>query len=164
MPVRGLLVAVVVLGILAGGVYWSEKHKTAEEAKETSGGASKLVSIKDEDIRKVEIHRRDLPPVVIERDNSKQWQMRAPQTWRVDQDAANGITSSYAGLSYDRIVDEKPTDLSAYGLQTPSVEMTVTGKDGKSRKLLIGDDTPTGGAAYAKFADEAKVFTLQSGT
>ena len=39
MPVRGLLVAVVVLGILAGGVYWSEKHKSAEEAKEASGGA-----------------------------------------------------------------------------------------------------------------------------
>ncbi len=164
MPVRGLLVAVVVLGILAGGVYWSEKHKTAEEAKDASGGASKLVNIKDEDIQKVEIHRRDSPPVVIERDKSKQWQMRAPETWRVDQDAASGIASSYAGLSYDRIVDEKPTDLSAYGLQNPSVDLTVTAKDGKSRKLLIGDDTPTGGAAYAKFADEAKVFTLQSGT
>ena len=55
MPVRGLLVAIVALGVLAAGVYWSERSKSAEEAKEASGGASKLVSIKDEEVRKVEI-------------------------------------------------------------------------------------------------------------
>ena len=82
--------------------------------------------------------------MIIERDKSKQWQMRGPETWRVDQDAASGVASAYTGLSYDRVVDEKPADLSAYGLQTPAVEMTVTTKDGKSRKLLMGDDTPTG--------------------
>jgi hypothetical protein len=164
MPVRGLLVAIVVLGVLAGGVYWSEKHKAAEDAKEASGGAAKLVTIKDDDVQKIEIHRRDAAPVIIERDKSKQWQMRAPETWRVDQDAASGVASAYTGLSYDRVVDEKPADLSAYGLQTPAVEMTVTTKDGKSRKLLMGDDTPTGTAVYAKFGDESRVFTLQSGT
>jgi hypothetical protein len=164
MQVRGLLVAIVVLGVLAGGVYWSEKHKAAEEAKEGSGGAAKLVTIKDDDVQKIEIHRRDTAPVIIERDKSKQWQMRAPETWRVDQDAASGVASAYTGLSYDRVVEEKPADLNAYGLQTPSVEMTVTAKDGKSRKLLMGDDTPTGTGVYAKFADEPKVFTIQSGT
>jgi len=164
MPVRGLLVAVVVLGILAGGVYWSERKKTADDAKEATGGATKLVNVKDEDVRKVEIQRRGTPAVVVERDKSNQWQMRSPETWRVDQDAATGIASAYSGLSYDRIVDEKPTDLAGYGLQTPSIELTVSAKDGKTRKLLIGDDTPTGSGAFAKFADDAKVFTLQSGT
>lgn len=165
MPVRGLLIAVVVLGILAGGIYWSEKKKAAEEAKEASGGASKLVTLKDEDVRKIEVRRRGATaPVVVERDKSNQWQMALPETWRVDQEAAGGVASTYSGLTYDRIIEEKAADLSAYGLQTPTVEVTVTGKDGKSRKLLIGDDTPTGGGTYAKFADDAKVFTLQSGT
>ena len=158
-----LLVAIVVLGVLAGGVYWSEKHKSAEEAKEASGGAAKLVTIKDDDVQKIEIHRRDSAPVIIERDKSKQWQMRAPETWRVDQDAASGIASAYTGLSYDRVVDEKPTDLSAYGLQTPSVELTVTTQGRQIAQAADGDDTPTGTAAYAKFADEPRVFTLQSG-
>ena len=66
MPVRGLLVAIVVLGVLAGGVYWSEKHKAAEEAKEASGGAAKLVTVKDDDVQKIEIHRRESAPVIIE--------------------------------------------------------------------------------------------------
>ena len=65
MSVRGLLVAIVVLGVLAGGVYWSERSKSADEAKEASGGASKLVSIKDDDVRKVELRRRDSATPVV---------------------------------------------------------------------------------------------------
>ena len=38
------------------------------------------------------------------------------------------------GSAYDRVIEEKAADLSGYGLQTPVVELTVTAKDGKSRK------------------------------
>src|SRR5215207_5166231 len=132
MPVRGLLVAVVILGILAGGVYWSERNKAAEDAKEASGGPSKLVNVKQEDVRKVEIRRRDAPAVVLERDKANNWQMLAPETWRVDQDEAGGLASSYSGLSYDRVVEERATDLAGYGLQPPSLEVIFTAKDGKT--------------------------------
>lgn len=165
MSVRGLLVAIVVLGVLAGGVYWSERSKSAEEAKESSGGASKLVSIKDEDVRKVELRRRaGASPVVVERDKANEWRMSSPEPWRVDQSAAGGVATTYTGLSYDRVIEEKAADLSGYGLQTPAVELTVTAKDGKSRKLLIGDETPTGTASYAKFADDPRVFTIENST
>jgi Domain of unknown function (DUF4340) len=164
MPVRGLLVAVVILGILAGGVYWSERNKAAEDAKEASGGPSKLVNVKQEDVRKVEIRRRDAPAVVLERDKANNWQMLAPETWRVDQDETGGLASSYSGLSYDRVVEERATDLAGYGLQPPSLEVIFTAKDGKTRKLMIGDETPTGSAVFAKFEDDPRVFTLPSST
>jgi hypothetical protein len=90
--------------------------------------------------------------------------MSSPEPWRVDQGAASGVATAYTGLRYDRVIEEKAADLSGYGLQTPSVELTVTAKDGKSRKLLIGDETPTGTASYAKFADEARVFTIDNST
>ena len=142
MSVRGLLVAVVILGILAGGAYWSERNKAAKEAKEASGGETKLVSVKEEDVRKVEVRRRDASPLVIERDKSNNWQMQSPETWRLDQDEAGGIGAAYSRLSYDRIVEEKGGDLASYGLQPPALELIFTAKDGKTRKLLIGDDSP----------------------
>ena len=40
--------------------------------------------------------------------------------------------------------------------------MTVTKKDGKTQDFLIGDDTPTGGGAYAKLASDPRVFTVAS--
>jgi hypothetical protein len=76
----------------------------------------------------------------------------------------NGLASAYANLSYDRVIDEKGDDLAGYGLSTPNVEVVVTAKDGKSRKLLLGEETPTGTGTYAKFEGDPKVFTLATNT
>lgn len=160
MQVRGLLVAIVALGLLAGGVYWSERNKAAEDAKAASGGDTKLVQVASDDVRRLEIQRREAAPVVLERDASKQWQMRAPETWRVDQDAATEIAGSYAGLSYDRVVDEKPSDLASYGLTAPAVTLSATAKDGKTGQLLIGDESPTGTGVFAKLANDPRVVLL----
>jgi hypothetical protein len=59
------------------------------------------------------------------------------------------------------MVDDKASDLKQYGLDQPSVEVDITAKD-KTRKLLIGDDTPAGSAVYAMLADDSRVFTMTS--
>jgi hypothetical protein len=40
----------------------------------------------------------------------------------------------------------------------------ITAKDNKTRKLLIGDDTPTGSAVYVMLAGDPRVFTVASFT
>jgi ribosomal protein L12E/L44/L45/RPP1/RPP2 len=42
------------------------------------------------------------------------------------------------------------------------LDVTVTKKDGKSQDFLVGDDTPTGGGAYAKLAGDPHVYTIAS--
>ena len=41
-------------------------------------------------------------------------------------------------------------------------KLDLTTKDGKSQKVLIGDDTPTGNAVYAAVSGDPRVFTLAS--
>jgi hypothetical protein len=163
MSARGLLVALVLCGVLAGLVYWSDKTKKEEEAKGPDS-SNKLVTVKDEDIKKIEIVRKDAPPTVLERGANNNWEMKAPQTLRVDQTEAGSVVTAYTGLSQDRVVEEKPADLAAYGLNAPSVEVRVSTKDNKVQRVLIGDETPTGGSFYAKIDTNPKVFTLYSGT
>ena len=107
MSVRGLLVAVVVLGILGRRRVLVRAQEGSTKRQGGERRRNKLVNVKDEDVRKVEIRRRDASPLVIERDKSNQWQMKSPETWRVDQDEAGGIGAAYSRLSYDRIVEEK---------------------------------------------------------
>ena len=57
---------------------------------------------------------------------------------------------------------KKAGDLKPYGLDQPAVEVDITTKDNKSQKVLIGDDTPTGGAAFAKASADPRVFTIAS--
>ena len=57
-------------------------------------------------------------------------------------------------------MEEKAADLGQFGLASPAVEITIGLKDGKSRKLLIGDDSPAGGGSFAKLDGDARVFTI----
>src|SRR5688572_3436290 len=108
MPVRGLLVAVMALAIVGGLSYWSDKTKKAEETKAGTESTNKLVKVKDEDVRKVEIVRRNAPPTVVERGGGNQWELKSAERLKVDQTEASSLVTSYTGLSQDRVVEDKP--------------------------------------------------------
>jgi hypothetical protein len=59
------------------------------------------------------------------------------------------LVASAANVSSDRVVEDKASNLSAYGLNSPILEVDITGKGGKVSKLEIGDDTPTNSGSYA---------------
>ena len=42
--------------------------------------------------------------------------------------------------------------------------VTITKKDGKTVRLLVGDDTPTSSGAFAKLDGDPKVYTIASYT
>ena len=164
MSVRGLGIAAVLLAVLLGLVYWSDKTQKAEEEAKSSNPANRVVNLKEDDVRKVEIARKDSAPLVMERPAAdKSWEMKSPEPLRVDQESASALVSAFTGLSQDRVVEEKASDLSAYGLNSPSVAVTVTA-GGKTERLLVGDETPTGGNFYAKLDNDPRVFTIYSGT
>jgi hypothetical protein len=74
------------------------------------------------------------------------------------------MVSTLASLGSERLVEEKADNLSQFGLNAPSLEVDVTGKNNQEHKLLIGDDTPTNNGAYAKLADDPRVFSIASYT
>lgn len=162
MSLRGLLLGAIALALLGGGVWWSERQKPAEDTK-AAGSSPKLVSLKDDDVAAIEIRRREGEPAVLRKDKSG-WQLAEPKPTRVDNDAVTTLVSTFTGLAWDRLVEEKASDLSAFGLQSPAMQLAVTGKDKKSQTLLIGDETPTGGGFFAKLADDPRVFSIMSGT
>jgi hypothetical protein len=75
------------------------------------------------------------------------------------QDASAYLTT-LTGLVWERLIEDKASDLAGYGLASPALAVTLTTKDGKTHKLLMGDTTPTGGSIFAKLGDDARVFTV----
>jgi hypothetical protein len=72
------------------------------------------------------------------------------------------LVSSLDSVTSDRLIEDKATDLAPYGLTSPSIEVTVNRKDGKTDDLLIGDDTPTGGGSFVKLKNDPRVFSVSS--
>lgn len=164
LKMRGLLIAVVALALLAGGVYWSNKAKQAETGKPADTASTpKILAIADDQITKIEIRKSGGDATVAERKSGK-WELIAPKPLAADPDAMSSVTSVFTSLSADRLIEEKTADLEQYGLAKPALEVTVTQKDGKSRQLLIGDEVPTGSGNYVKVEGDPRVFTVASFT
>ena len=153
MQVRGLLVGVVLLAILSGAVWWSQRNE-AEKESNPSTDNPKLISVKEDQINRVEIARRDEAPTVLQKEKDG-WSIAAPAHLRADSDTVSTVVSSFTGLTQDRLVDDKTADLTQFGLAQPSVRIAAGGKT-----LLIGDETPTGGGYFAKLEGDPRVFTI----
>src|ERR1700733_9882688 len=161
MRFRGLLVAVVLLAALGAGVYFSNKQKAAEAAKPSADAPPKILALTEGDITKIALKKKGLDETDLEKTNGK-WHFTAPNPYPADQDAVSQLVASAANVSSDRVVDEKASNLSAYGLNSPSLEVDITGKGGKVSQLKIGDDTPTNSGAYAMVDGDPRVFTVAS--
>jgi Domain of unknown function (DUF4340) len=163
MKIRSLIVATVVLAALVGTLYWSEHRKPSEEtAKASADTAPTILKLDEGSITRVDLRKKDAEPIVLAKNNAGSWQITAPKPLNADQSAVSGIISTLASLSSERLVDDKASDLSPYGLSQPAFEADITTKDNKTEKLWMGDETPAGSAVYAKTSNDPRVFTLAS--
>ena len=163
MKIQGLLIAAIVLTALTGALYWSNHHKPAENTAQASAELPpKILTLNEADITKLDLKKKSGDEVMLAKDDSGNWQITSPKPLRVDQSAMSSILSTLSSLSSDRLLEEKASDLKQFGLDQPTLQVQITQKDNNTRKLLIGDDTPTGNAVYAKLEGDPRVFTVPS--
>jgi len=160
MKPKGLLVAVVLLAVLGGAIWYSNK-KQAQKEKAPPDTSPKIVSIPEDRFREIRLQKAGAEPIVLSRDNGK-WAMTAPQPLPADPDASASLVSALSSVSADKTIDDNPTDLASYGLAGPTVRAQVIQKDGKQVEIAIGDDTPTNSGAYAKVSGDRRVYTVAS--
>jgi hypothetical protein len=161
MKIRGLIIAALVFFVLAGILYRSEHHKPAEDTAKADTPPT-ILKLDQAAIIRLEISKKDNQPIRLAKADSGNWQITEPKPLAADQSTVSSILSALSALDSQRLVEEKAGDLKPYGLDQPASQVAVTTKDNKTQKLLIGDDTPTGGAAFAKLAADPRVFTLAS--
>jgi hypothetical protein len=161
MKYGGLIAATVILAALGIGLYFSNKDEAAKAAKPPADSTTKVVSLLEPDITKIEIKKKD-DDVVLQRGAGNKWQITAPAAYGADQEAGNTLAYSVATINADRVIEEKASDLATYGLKEPSLEADISTKNGKTTKVLLGDDNPTGSSTYAMLAGDPRVFSVMS--
>ena len=162
MKTSGLLIACAVLAALLGLLYWSNHHPaTADNAVKASVDTPpKILSLDQLNITRLVIHHSDGPMVDLSRNSSGGWQITAPKQLAADQDSVSSVLSTVSSLTADRLLEDKASNLSSYGLANPGLEVDVTLKDNKTQKLLVGDKTPSGNAFYAVLGGDPRLFTI----
>lgn len=88
------------------------------------------------------------------------WTQDDDSDFPADQDALDDLAGQAGTLAAVRTISD-PEDLSSYGLDAPSMEVSVTGEDGTQVELLIGS-TVDSGDYYAKVEGGDTVYTIAS--
>jgi Domain of unknown function (DUF4340) len=161
MKTNSLLIAAIVLAALSGVLYWSNHRKAPESnVKASADTPPKILTLAQADITKLDIKKKSGDEVELAKDNAGKWQIAGAKPLRADQNEVSSMLSTLSSLSSERLIEEKAGNLADYGIAQPFLEVDVTEKDNKTQKLLIGDNTPGGNAAYAALAGDPRVFTL----
>jgi hypothetical protein len=158
-----LLVAAVILCLLSAAVWWAKRHPESAAATTPATATVKLADIPQAQVQEIDLKKKDGSTLTIKRDNNK-WAITTPEALPTDQDAVNGIASSLNPVSADNVVEDNATDLSKYGLNAPSLTVTVHEKNGKSDEIYFGDDVPAGSLVYARAGSASKVYAVSSST
>ena len=155
---RSTLVLIVVLAGLVGYIYYrNNREATPEDTKEKA-----FATLKAEDVEEVQIRAADGQTTRVQRTDGT-WKIVAPEPAEADQGEMSSITMSLATLELQRVIDEKPADVKAYGLDPARVEVEFRAKGEKEpRRVQIGERTPTGGDLYARIGGQPRVFLVSS--
>jgi hypothetical protein len=157
MNPKSLLIAVGILAILGGAVYY-----TNENPPSTGEEKPKIVSVEPEQVQELTISRPGQDPLTVQRGADDKWTFGAPLTIPADSSVIGFMADSAASLEADRVVEENVTDWQPYGLDEPSLTLEVKLKDGASHRVLFGGETPTGSALYARLDGDPRLFTVYS--
>ena len=160
---RNLLIAAIVLAALSGVVWWSKKHPPTTETNTPATTSPKLIEAPDAQIQSIDLTKKGAATVALQRQSGK-WAITSPEPLTADQDAVSSLISSLNPLTADSVVEDKATDLTKYGLKTPSLTVAIHEKNGKSDQIAFGDDVPAGSLVYAQLNNGSKVYAVSSST
>lgn len=151
-----LLMALVLGGL---GLYLYLVEFPAKETEERQAVEKKKVLLLDQQALTGLTFKTDLGEVVFERTAEKGWMITAPLQTDADQREVQSLIRALVTGSVHRVVEENPTTLSPFGLDSPVTTITIT--TGTTRETLsIGDSGPLSSTLYVlRESDHALLLT-----
>lgn len=154
----------LLLGILlALGVFIVLVEIPARKKEIKTKAEEKNVFVFDENnIREVFI-RNPGGEFLIVRGPQEKWRLAKPIETEADHDVVSSLVYGMRNLTLERVLEERPKDLSLYGLDRPrmGIRVTLEGAE-KPLALNVGKRSPLG-RLYAKRDDQDMVFLVPSG-
>ena len=152
---RSFVALLVILIALGAYLYFVESKRTPGDDGEKR---EKIFAVEADTIDEVTIRSEAGDRTTLKKSNNE-WQVVAPAAAPADAAEISGITTNLSTLEQQRLIDENPANLEAFGLAKPRVEVAFK-SGGQEHRLLIGRKTPTGSDLYAKTDAQPKVFLI----
>jgi hypothetical protein len=159
MRFKGTYLLAVVFLSVAAYVYFYEV-KGAEEQKKIEEAEKNVFEMDKDKVSSIYL-RNYSDSFRIERGPTG-WEIEEPIKTPADDDQVDLILTSLENAEIERVVVDSASDLSAFGLDKPQVELQLGTDETQFDTLFIGSHNPTQSFVYSRLSGEKRVFLLPS--
>jgi len=121
-----------------------------------------IYTVTTDDITKLSMERNGNNVFSSVKGSDDNWTLTQPIKANVNTSALYPMLEALAGTRVSEYVAEKPSDLSAYGLDKPSYVFEFSTKSGSSYRLLFGNEKTKNREFYAMLEGGDDVFVIDS--
>lgn len=147
MRLRTTLVLALLVAALGGWLWFIERPAAERESEKKP-----LLAVEPARVARIELAYPSGPISLARGDDG--WRITAPIDAAADAGAVRGLVASISGAARSKTVTAGPAGLAAFGLEPPSVSITLGLDDGSALPALaVGKSTPIGALSYARVGD-----------
>ena len=158
-PLRNILILVVVIGLLAGGLYAVSKIKKPVEEQTVVGLPETVTAFQTE--------KDNILSVTVKNPEEEYSLVKQGETWLINGNSSIKISPSLvetflfecANVAASELIEENAQNLSQYGLDQPKRWVSLKLADGRTVKVIIGNATLDSYFSYLMIEGETKVYT-----
>lgn len=120
-----------------------------------------VLAFSPQEVRKMEV-TRDALSLSCQRATGDQWELLAPIRYRADGEKIREVLQKVKELKVKQFVEDRPQDLTPYGLNVPRGRLVLWKEDrGKPTSLILLWGKQEGGRIYAQRQGDPQVFALE---
>ena len=147
--------------LLVANTFPSQVEKSVDDLRPRS-----LIGFKPDEIREIVLDGNNGASLELSK-KGDQWNIAKPRLYAADNSAVQHLLETVTNARIADFIDDNPSDLSRYGLATPSFKMTLYGgKSNAQESLLFGFKQPQSdkGGLYARRGEgnDQPVITVDS--
>ena len=148
--------AVVFIGIVL--YYFLIDLPSEKREKEEKNRLEKVILFDSENVKAISFIKEE-NTVELKRLGADEWQVTAPVNAKGDSPAVSDFLSFLNNLTFTRVVEESPKNLSTFGLDTPNLKVILSMNDGKTKGIRVGENHPMGNKVYLARLNGERVLT-----
>lgn len=121
-----------------------------------------LYNITSDIINQLSMDRNGQNVFASSMDADNNWSLTQPIKGSMNTTAVSPMLEALANATVTEFIEDKPSDLSQYGLDSPSYVFDFSTTTAGAFKLILGDEKTKGSEIYAKLDGKDEVFAIDS--
>lgn len=158
-----IVIAVFLLVILIGATIWLLKSPASPEGSpQPTTTQTTVYKAESDQLSQIRFEYRDGTPVLTLKKQQDAWQIDGVDPATIDASKLSSLVAIVSTVTSQNLVETNSEDLEQYGLDQPSITISLTNQQGETDTLLIGDLSPTLGEYFIMRQGFNAIYTINS--